>query len=540
MNSKLTLGATLEGQRRTWPLEADVVQIGRSSRCPVHLPDATVSKTHAEIVRAGDGWLIRDLGSRNGTRENAVDAVEPTAIRDGDLLEIGKVMVRVGPDVAADTTGFAVRDLSSSFRRSAQDLLTRPATGGGSPRTMKLLAEAGQLLVLPRPLRETCEEILSFLERALPAQRLVLLLRDQPDAEPTPIASRVRGGRPGEPLAISQSILRVVLDECTSVATNDAARDPRFEGQKSIVSQGVHSAMAAPLFDNTKVLGALYADSRLPGFAFDEEQLQLFTILANMAAVKITNARLLEAEQGRLRIAQELATATRIQRGLLPRPPEDVSGWQFHARLETCYEVGGDLYDFHRRLDGGLVLMVGDVSGKGLGASLLMSSVLASARVLYDFAESPLPLAIRLNQMVCRNAAPGQFVTVFLAFIDPASGRVRFVNAGHNPPVLVRRGELSFLEDGGVPLGVLPSFPFQEGEATLEPGDLLAAFSDGIPEAARGEEFFDDIRLREALVEMATDPELDRVGDGIVSRVEQFLAGAPRSDDITLVLVRRS
>ncbi len=97
--------------------------------------------------------------------------------------------------------------------------------------------------------------------------------------------------------------------------------DPRFEGQKSIVSQGVHSAMAAPLFDNQKVLGALYADSRLPGFAFDEEQLQLFTILANMAAVKITNARLLETEQGRLRMTQELATATRIQRALLPRPP---------------------------------------------------------------------------------------------------------------------------------------------------------------------------------------------------------------------------
>jgi sigma-B regulation protein RsbU (phosphoserine phosphatase) len=224
---------------------------------------------------------------------------------------------------------------------------------------------------------------------------------------------------------------------------------------------------------------------------------------------------------------------------LLPRPPEDVTGWQFHARLETCYEVGGDLYDFHRRSDGGLVLMVGDVSGKGLGAALLMSSVLSSARVLYDFADGPLPLAIRLNEMVGRSAAPGHFVTLFLAFIDPASGRVRFVNAGHNPPVVVSRGALSFLEEGGVPMGVLPTFAFTEGEATLEHGDLLAAFSDGIPEATREGEFFDDIRLREALVEMATDPELDRVGDGIVARVEKFLAGAPRSDDVTLVLVRR-
>ncbi|TMQ69931.1 MAG: FHA domain-containing protein, partial [Candidatus Eisenbacteria bacterium] len=296
------ISATLEGRRHSWPLESDVVQIGRSSRSDVHLPDATVSKSHAEIVRAGDGWLIRDLGSRNGTRVNGVEAREPISIKDGDVLEIGKVMVRVGAESSAQGTRYAARDLSSATRHQAQDLLARPTERMGSPRVVKLLAEAGQLLVLPRPLRETCDEILRFVERAMPVSRLVLLLRESPEAEATPIASRVHGGRPGEPLAISKSILRLVLDDCTSVVTTDAANDPRFLGQHSIVSQGVHSAMAVPLFDNEKVLGALYADSRIPGVAFDEEQLQLFTILANMAAVKITNARLLEAEQGRVRM----------------------------------------------------------------------------------------------------------------------------------------------------------------------------------------------------------------------------------------------
>ena len=533
------ISATLEGRRHSWPLESDVVQIGRSSRSDVHLPDATVSKSHAEIVRAGDGWLIRDLGSRNGTRVNGVEAREPISIKDGDVLEIGKVMVRVGAESSAQGTRYAARDLSSATRHQAQDLLARPTERMGSPRVVKLLAEAGQLLVLPRPLRETCDEILRFVERAMPVSRLVLLLRESPEAEATPIASRVHGGRPGEPLAISKSILRLVLDDCTSVVTTDAANDPRFLGQHSIVSQGVHSAMAVPLFDNEKVLGALYADSRIPGVAFDEEQLQLFTILANMAAVKITNARLLEAEQSRVRMAQEFATATRIQRGLLPVAPDDVTGWQFHARLETCYEVGGDLYDFHRRGDGSWVLMVGDVSGKGLGAALLMSSVLSSARVLYDSADHPLALAHKLNQAVVRSAAPGTFVTLFLAFLDPTSGRIRYVNAGHNPPVVVSGGSLRMLEDGGVPMGVLPTFPFVEGEMDLAPGDLLAAFSDGIPEATRGGEFYDDERLRQSLIELAPLPEIDRIGDGVVSRVAEFLAGEPRSDDVTLVLVRR-
>jgi phosphoserine phosphatase RsbU/P len=539
MATRLHLSAMIEGQRRSWPLEGDVVQIGRSSRSAVHLPDATVSKAHAEIARAGDGWMIRDLGSRNGTRVNGIEANQPTAVRDGDTLEIGKVLVRVGPEAPALTT-FAPRDMSSSLRANAMELLSRPSETAGSPRTVKLLAEAGALLVLPRPLRETCEDILKFVERAVPATRLVLLLRDRPDGEPVPVASRVRGGKSGEPLAISKSILRMVLDECSSVVTSDAAQDPRFEGQHSIVSQGVHSAMAVPLFDNQVVLGALYADSRVPGVAFDEEQLQLFTLLANMAAVKITNGRLLETEQVRQRMAQELATATRIQRALLPQAPDGVPGWQFHARLETCYEVGGDLYDFHIREDGTLILMVGDVSGKGLGAALMMSSVLSSARVLYDTVETPLALALRLNQAVHRAAAPGQFVTVFVGFLDPATGRMRFVNAGHNPPLRISGGRLTMLEDGGVPMGVLAAFPYQEGEVTLEHGDLVALFSDGIPEAIREGEFFDDERLQKALQSLAQEPEIDRVGEGVVASVEKFLAGAPRSDDVTLVLVRRT
>lgn len=537
--TKLQLTATVDGQRLVWPLAADVVQIGRSSSNGMHLPDATVSKAHAEIARAGDGWLIRDLGSRNGTRVNGVEVREPVPIRDGDLLEIGKVMVRVGAEAGPMMTRFAAQDMGSSLHHNAQELISRGTTAVGSPRAMKLLAEAGQLLVLPRPLRETCEEILKFVGRAVPASRLVVLLRDRPDAEPVPIASQVRGGRPGEPLAISQSILRMVLDECSSVVTSDAASDPRFLGSQSIVSTGVHSAMAVPLFDNEKVLGALYADSRVPGVVFDEEQLQLFTILANMAAVKISNARLLESEQSRQRMAQEFATATRIQRALLPQPPDGVPGWQFYARLETCYEVGGDLYDFHQRSDGTLVVMVGDVSGKGLGAALLMSSVLSSARVLYEAVDGPVPLAIRLNEVVNRNAAAGHFVTLFLAFIEPESGRVRYVNGGHNPPLVISGGSLRSLAEGGVPMGVLPSFPYAAGETLLAPGDLMAAFSDGIPEAARGSEFFDDERLEQALLELAAENDLDRVGEGVVARVESFLAGEPRSDDVTLVLARR-
>uniref|UniRef100_A0A832ML82 FHA domain-containing protein n=1 Tax=Eiseniibacteriota bacterium TaxID=2212470 RepID=A0A832ML82_UNCEI len=536
---ELQLTGTIEGRKVVWPLEGGPLSVGRSSKNAIHLPDATVSKTHAEIERVGSRWTLRDLGSRNGTRVNGAEAREPLPFGPGDTLEIGKVALRC---VEADTetrTIFASRDLSSSFRRPAVDLLQRSTPAAESPRFVKLLAEAGQLLVLPRPLRETCDEILKFVERAVPATRLVLLLRDRPGADPVQLAARTRGGRSDQPLGISRSILQVVLDDCQSVVTTDAVNDPRFQHQQSIVMQGVHSAMAVPLFDNEKVLGALYADSSVPGLAFDEEQLQLFTVLANMAAVKITNARLLEAEQSRQRMAQELATASRIQRALLPPPLAGVPGWAFDARIETCHEVGGDLYDFHRRSDGRVVVVVGDVSGKGLGAALLMSSVLSSSRVLYETCPDPVELVRRLNAMVHGSSDAGHFVTMFVACIDPASGVVHYVNAGHNPPLVLGPGGVRSLEAGGVPVGILGEFPFQSGETRLEPGETLALFSDGIPEAKRGDEFFEDERLIETLRAHVAEPDITKVGEAVVSSVDAFLAGEPRSDDVTLVLARR-
>ena len=257
-----------------------------------------------------------------------------------------------------------------------------------------------------------------------------------------------------------------------------------------------------------------------------------------MAAVKITNARLLEADRERARIAQELATATRIQRSLLPQPPR-LPGLHCNARLETCFEVGGDLYDFHLRSDGRLVFMVGDVSGKGMGAALLMSSVLSSARVLYEACHDLGELAGRLNQVMNRSTEPGHFVTMFIGAIDPTTGDLQYVNAGHNAPLLVGDGPPRELEATGVPIAILPEYVFQAERLMLAPGQLLAVFSDGIPEACREEAFFDTERLVEVLVQARASAELGDVAEQVIGRLEEFRAGTPRGDDVTLMLLRR-
>lgn len=536
----LLLSASIEGESRAWPLDAASIGIGRSSRNAVHLPDPTVSKEHALIERTPGGWQVRDLGSRNGTRVNGVEATQALPLKDGDRLEVGNVLMRVGGDPAQSVMLSPGEGLGSSVRLRVQDVLGRPTpiTGIRSQSLVHLLAEAGRVLVLPRPLPETCEEILTFVEKAVPSSRLLLLLRLREGEDPVPIARRDRGSRPDQPLAISRTIMDFVLNECTAVTTNDAQSDERFREQLSIVAQSIHSAMAVPLFDNEKVLGLLYADSLDPTVQFGQQELEVFTLLGNMAAVKITNARLLEAEQARLRMAQELATAARIQRQLLPEAPE-IAGYACDVRVEPCHEVGGDLYDFYARPDGCVLFVVGDVSGKGMGASLLMSSVMTSARVLYAECEDLAQMASRLNTVIHRSTESGHFVTMFLGALTPSSGRLHYVNAGHNAPILVRRGERIELKATGVPIGILPDFTYEAGSIALESGDLLAVFSDGIPEAARGDEFYDQERFEESLLGHASEPQLAAFGDRVIARVDEFLAGSPRTDDVTLLLLRR-
>ena len=525
----------------SWPLDAPLLAIGRSSKHSIHIPDATVSKDHAEITsRAGQVYL-RDLGSRNGTRVNGREAREAIPLEAGDQVEIGHVTLVVSGEEPRPRLRLNEQSvIGTTLRLKAESILEQRVKTGKDPSGLvHLLAEAGQLLVMPRPLVETCDELLRFVERAVPASRYVLLMGG-PDAEPTQVAARTKGGRADRALSLSRSIMRTVLTECTSVLTRDTASDPRFQAQHSIVAQSVHSAMAVPLFDNEKVLGLLYVDSADTMIRFDDDQLELLTLLANMAAVKITNARLLEAERESARIAQELATATHIQRGLLPEATPDLPGYQIEAYLETCTEVGGDLYDFHIRDDGQLVFVVGDVTGKGMGAALLMSSFLASARVLYDTCRDPAELSCRLGAMVHRTTDRKRFITGFVGILDPSNGTLQYVNAGHPSPMIALDGSLRELESGGPPFGVLPDFPYTAASTVLAPRELLALFTDGIPEAQKGEELYDDARLRQALLEESGLEDLGALRERLLERVDEFLSGEPRTDDITLLLLRRA
>jgi serine phosphatase RsbU (regulator of sigma subunit) len=258
----------------------------------------------------------------------------------------------------------------------------------------------------------------------------------------------------------------------------------------------------------------------------------------NQMAEGLERARELEKERDRLE--QELDLARRIQARLLPARPPRIPGLDVAGVSESAREVGGDYYD-HIDLGGGRVLLVvADVSGKGVPAALLMSGFRASLMSQDTSRGEPAPMATRLNEFLVKSVEPGRFVTAFLGFLDAASGRFVYVNAGHNPTVLVRKsGAVEMLSQGGLILGIMPDSAFEAGEATLAPGDLVALYTDGVTEGANAaHEQWGEERLIAALRANASEPAAT-IAARIVREVRAFEGESGPADDITLLVARR-
>lgn len=240
------------------------------------------------------------------------------------------------------------------------------------------------------------------------------------------------------------------------------------------------------------------------------------------------------------RVEQELAIAKEIQRKLLPDKAPELPGLEIAGFSTPAREVGGDYYDYILSGDGGFTVAIADVSGKGVPAALLMSSLRASLRAqIHDHCD-PAPTMERLNSFIYSSTKVESFVTGFLCVIDGGTGEVRFANAGHEPPLVLRaNGTIDTIDGGGLILGAFPTAPYEEVRLTLEPGDLMLLYTDGVTEAMNvDEEFYGMERIIEYLGSLVGSTASDTLS-AFASSVNDFTAGAEQSDDITLVAVKR-
>jgi sigma-B regulation protein RsbU (phosphoserine phosphatase) len=274
-----------------------------------------------------------------------------------------------------------------------------------------------------------------------------------------------------------------------------------------------------------------------PFLASDRRTLSLF---ANQAALALENARLHLQALEKERLEREMHLAAEIQRQILPKGAPIVDGFELIGWYRPARQVGGDYYDLFRREDGRIGLVVGDVSGKGMPAALMVSILHSALRLLLDQTGFGPAMLERLNRHIGDSSASNKFITMLLAELDPATGVLHYMNAGHNPAILLRAdGRVEELPAGGMPIGLMPEARFQSRALTMERGDLLCIYSDGITEAAApDDEEFGMGRLTEHL-RAGQGRSLAELVESIPQAIGEFSQGLPQGDDQTLVLLRR-
>src|SRR5687768_10905736 len=387
--AQLILQNGLNGDERI-PIARLRTTIGRSARSDVCIPDAFASRLHAEVRQEGDGFWLQDLGSANGTRYNGTPVKMPVPLSSGGQIQIGETTI-VFDDERIPLAGGATlitdhtdaldpsKTISLQSRRIPTTELLKEQFSTRND-LLGLISKVGVALLSASNLDETLNQVASLVFEAVPAERCVIMLRDEKADDGMKImVARVRGiDEPLQEVRISRSVMDEVLRNGKSVLTADAQHDPRFMSQ-TIALQGIRSVLAVPLsVDERDIFGLIYADSPTWETTFTEEHLNILTTLASVASIRVENAALADERFARERMERELELATEIQQRFQPSGPPQIEGYEFQGISFSCYEIGGDYYDFIEKPDGKMMVALGDVSGKGTAAALLMSSLHAA------------------------------------------------------------------------------------------------------------------------------------------------------------------
>jgi sigma-B regulation protein RsbU (phosphoserine phosphatase) len=536
-----------DGSRQKFKVGKERVTIGRSRDCDIFLPDQWLSRHHAEIRRRGQGAFLADLRSKNGTLLNGERVAAERELRHGDVISLGEHRLTFTTDeddtVEENDAPEGTRVFSA---REITDIKSKPATTADDlkrqNRVLMVLHSAATELFEYRPLPDLFDKIMNLIFETVGPERCAILLLEGDPPKPVVKASRSRQGQPIE--SVSRSIARQVIEDRVSLFIPNILEDANFSAQDSILSTGIRSAICAPLWyarsdgGRDAVIGLIYLDSMIGSRSFDDEDQYIVTALANVAAARIETARLLEESLEKRRMEDDMRVASEIQRGLLPQDAPSVPGYSLCGANFPCRTVGGDYFDFE--IDNGdLLFALGDVSGKGTGAALLMTMLRASVRA--HWADGSLSHAAeRINRTVAQNVPANKYITFFMGRLEPQTGRLTYVNAGHNPPMLIRStGEAETLVEGGMVLGLFDSAPFDQGVTELGPQDSLIVFSDGVSETFNAQdEEYGEARLVELLTNLR-DRDAPGLQAAILDSIEEFAAGAKATDDRTLIVLKR-
>jgi phosphoserine phosphatase RsbU/P len=403
-------------------------------------------------------------------------------------------------------------------------------------KALQLLNEISRELSSVLVLKDLLRRIGTLTKRLIDYHRFSILLLDEHTQTLNAVISMKEDESTPDKVtvAVDRGIVGAAVRELKPILVPDVARDERYIA----INLDTRSELALPLIHRDNVIGVVDLESPLPAH-FTEEHARIFSTLAPQIAIAIENSRLYERVlQSEARRERDLQRARDIQRHMMPTLSPAITGLEVRTRFLPAVELGGDLYDFLPYGKDRHVLTVGDVSGKGAPAALYGAMAGGILRSLAREKPSPPEMLLRLNLALLERKIEGHFITLAYAVWEPKTKTLRLANAGMPLPLLMHQGQVRSIKVEGVPLGLLSNTEYQETTISLESGDVLAMFSDGLAEAnnPQHEEF--GIRRLEAILRGCVGCPLDDILETMFSEVKRFEEGHPRRDDQTLVLMR--
>ncbi len=526
---------TADGRSRTHRLSGPVT-LGRDPSCEIPLNDLGTSRHHARVRPEGDGYILEDLGSKNGTLLNDVQCTS-SLLHDGDEIVLGSVRVtfRVPPVEEDVSTSVVLSDQSPVREQTRFSGHTRELNL--PQRRLKLLYDLSDRITLLRDREELLEDVLNICFETLHFERGAIAIR-KPDGRGVdwPAVRNLRGAA-GE-LTISRSVLSRALDHGERAVINDTAGEG-FDPTVSMVQLGIRSALCVPVPRGDKVMGVIYGDRTTTGTVYSDEDVDFLAGLARQVSIGLINAELMEERQVKLALEREISLAREIQQRLFPNDLPNRTDVRVAARNDPGRRVSGDYFDVIDLGNGKIGFVVADVTGEGVAAALLMSNLQAAVRLTMVGEADPADLLRRWNHLMYENTEASKFVTCLVGVLDAGARRLALADAGHYRPYAMRAAPGECFEvpcEPGFPLGVVGRAEYTTEWADLGPAPCtLFCYTDGVIEAMNpdGQRFTFSKTLQ--ALHAAGDIAPERLIAQVSASIAAFCGSATQSDDITML-----